>query len=330
MTPSNELELIDLFDSATAERELREEIVRGLSASPKWLPCKYLYDQRGSELFDQICELDEYYLTRTELGIMEDHADEMAACCGAECVLVEYGAGSSLKTRLLLDHLEDPLAYVPLDISGDHLLESATTLAAAYPDLHIVPVCADFNTQVDLSLLEEHDGKRVAYFPGSTIGNFMPEEAARFLHRIADMVGPGGGLLIGTDLQKDARLLEQAYNDAAGITGEFILNLLVRMNHEFDADFDLDQFEYEARYNADAGRMEMSVVSLADQTVSVGGRDIRFAAGEKLRAEYSHKYTLEQFRKICQPAGWHEQQIWTDDQNYFAVHYLEAGVRDEG
>ena len=227
-----------------------KDVVAGLTGTPKTLPCKYFYDERGSRLFDAICELDEYYPTRTELAILEQHAGEMAAQIGPTVMLVEPGSGSSLKTRLLLDRLEDPVAYVPVDISCAHLKLMAGDLEADYPMLEVLPVCADFTTRFALPKSQrQRPAISAVYFPGSTIGNFLPEAAERLLGWMGEVVGVGGGLLIGVDLVKDRRVLEAAYNDREGVTAEFNLNLLRRINDELGADFDLNGFEHRARYN---------------------------------------------------------------------------------
>ncbi len=251
----------------------------GLTGPDKSLPPKLLYDERGSELFDQITELDEYYLTRTEIAILETHATEMAERVGEGCVLIEYGSGSGLKTQLLLNRLRAPSAYVPIEISREALERSAEALKARYPDLRVLPVCADYTGQYELPHDEIGDGRRVVYFPGSTIGNFRPSEATQFLERAARIVGNEGGLLLGVDLEKEAEVLEPAYDDAQGVSAEFALNVLTRLNRELDADFRQDRFEYESRYNAKLTRIEMSLVSSADQSVRINGTTIRLRFG---------------------------------------------------
>ncbi|MEO1630775.1 MAG: L-histidine N(alpha)-methyltransferase, partial [Bacteroidota bacterium] len=225
------------------------DVVEGLTGSPKTLPCKYFYDERGSALFDEITELEAYYPTRTETAIMERHIAAMAAAVGPRAVLVEYGSGSSQKTRMLLGALPNLAAYVPIDISGDYLQQQATSLRAQFPETLILPVAADFTTAFDLPALPPDTKRRVVYFPGSTIGNFAPDAAERLLRRMADIAGPGGGLLIGVDLVKDRDVLVRAYDDPQGVTAAFNKNLLARINQEAGGTFDLDAFEHEARWN---------------------------------------------------------------------------------
>ena len=304
-------------------RQFLADVVAGLGESPKRLPSKYFYDQRGSELFDDICQLEEYYVTRTELVIMEAHGPAMAQCIGGGVRLIEYGSGSSVKTRILLDHLEDPAAYVPVDISRDHLLQTARQLQRDYPQLEVLPVHADFTCDFALPQPARKPTHSAIYFPGSTIGNFTPERARGILARIALLCGTGGGLLIGIDLQKDPRILEAAYNDSAGITAEFNLNLLRRINRELKADFAVEQFSHRAVYNHEFGRMEMHLVSEAEQQVALDGRRFQFASGETICTEYSHKYTVEGFSRQAAEVGLSLHHHWTDAKNHFAVlHFV--------
>jgi len=303
---------------------LRADVLRGLAAVPKELPSKYFYDEAGSTLFEQICELEEYYPTRTELGIMRRHAAEMAALLGRRCLLIEYGSGSSIKTRLLLDHLAEPAAYVPVDISGAHLRRSAGALAREYPHVVVLPVCADFTHGVDLPRGGRRPARRVVYFPGSTIGNFTPAEAVALLRQTARLCGAGGGLLLGADLKKDPAVLHAAYNDARGVTAAFNLNLLARLNRELGADFRLDQFRHYAPYNPCHGRIEMYLVSRLEQQVRIGPDRFCFAEGEPIRTEYSYKYSPKDLRALAVAAGFEVRQVWTDDRRYFSVLYLTA------
>lgn len=298
------------------------EVLEGLKARPRHLPCKYFYDERGSRLFDEICELDEYYLTRTELAIMRQHAAEMAQQIGPGVMLVEYGSGSSVKTRLLLDHLPDPAAYVPVDISREHLHRTADRLSRAYRRIEVLPVCADFTEPFRLPVSRRPATHAAVYFPGSTIGNFRPSTARNILARISQLCGKGGGLLIGVDLQKDTPTLEAAYNDAQGVTAEFNLNLLRRINRELDADFDVDQFEHQAVYNDRLGRVEISLVSQCDQTVEIAGDEFQLADGELICTEYSHKYTIDSFANLASEVGLSLRRHWTDDQQRFGVLHL--------
>lgn len=313
---------LELIDQAPAHSQLLEEVLEGLSAPRKTLPCKYLYDERGSALFDQICELDEYYPTRTELAIMQAHGAEMDGALGTGCLLVEYGSGSSLKTRILLDHLEDPAGYVPVDISREHLLRSAEAISARHPELEVLPVCADFTEPFDVPEPKAGAHHVAAYFPGSTIGNFTPVEARVLLCQIAEQCGAGGGLLIGVDLRKDRSVLEAAYNDAEGVTAEFNLNLLRRLNRELGADFQLDAFEHRAHWNPDLGRVEMHLVSQKRQTVHIDGEHIEFADGETIHTENSHKYSLDGFAELAAEAGFSVARVWTDPKQLFSVQHL--------
>ncbi len=300
------------------------EVLAGLARVPKQIHSKFFYDQRGSELFDRICELEEYYLTRTELAIMRAHAVEMAALLGPRVTLVEFGSGSSIKTPLLLDALEEPAAYVPIDISGEHLEATAKKLTARYPEIEVLPLWADYTDAVKLPATSGDAGRRAVYFPGSTVGNFTPAEAKDFLRRVATLAGLDGALLIGVDLDKDPDVLHRAYNDAAGVTAEFNLNLLARFNRELGADFDLRAFRHDALYNQGDGRIEMYLISERPQTVTIGETAIRFEAGEKILTEYSYKYSLERFRRIGAEAGFEVRRVWTDDDQLFSVQYLEV------
>ncbi|MEM9186210.1 MAG: L-histidine N(alpha)-methyltransferase [Planctomycetota bacterium] len=312
----------DLLDFGPGADAFLDDIVAGLSGRPRSLPCKYFYDERGSRLFDQICELDEYYLTRTELAIMRRHAAEMADQIGPGVMLVEYGSGASVKTELLLDELIEPAAYAPVDISRDHLTSNANRLAALYPELEVLPVCADFTESFDLPIATRRPTHNAVYFPGSTIGNFRPGAAQAMLAGIVDLCGCGGGLLLGVDLQKEAHTLEAAYNDAAGVTAAFNLNLLDRINRELDGDIRVDQFEHHAFYNQDRARVELSLVSRRRQTLTVGGRAFEFAAGEAIHTEYSHKYTIDGFARLAAEVGLTLRAHWTDDRQQFAVLHL--------
>ncbi len=308
------------LDYAPGTTSFAEEAIEGLTQTPKTLPCKFFYDARGSELFDRICELEEYYPTRTEMGIMQRHAREMSDLLGAHCRLVEYGSGSSLKTRVLLDHARHLAAYVPMDISREHLGRTASGLERAYPQVPILPVCADYTQPFDLPAVRA--ARTVVYFPGSTVGNFAPPQAREFLAQIAQVCGRGGGLLIGVDLKKSPALLEPAYNDRDGVTAAFNLNLLTRMNRELDADFDLTQWAHHAFYNTQLGRIEMHLVSLSPQTVTIGWERIAFRAGEHIHTESSYKYALDEFARLAESAGLTVQRVWTDKDQLFSVQYL--------
>lgn len=312
----------NLLDFSPALKTFYDDVVAGLSRRPRSLPCKYFYDDRGSQLFDKICKMDEYYLTRTELAIMKQYADEMAEQIGPGVMLVEYGSGASIKTRILLDHLLDTVAYVPVDISREHLQQSADDLALLYPDIEVLPVCADFTGEFELPTSKRLPTHDAVYFPGSTIGNFQPQAAKALLAHMVRLCGCGGGLLIGVDLQKDTEVIESAYNDASGITSEFNLNLLNRINRELDGDFCLSQFEHKAHYNDVLGRVEIGLVSYCHQTVNVGDRSFDFAAGEEICTEYSHKYTIDQFAELAADAGLTLRRHWVDESDYFAVMHF--------
>jgi dimethylhistidine N-methyltransferase len=317
---STTIQLTDLEPSAA---DFRAEVIRGLRRRPRRLPCKFFYDERGSQLFDQICELPEYYPTRTELAILDEYAGEIAAVCGERARLVELGSGSSRKTRLLLDALVEPAAYVPIDISRVHLLEATASLAQWYPNLPILPVCADYAQPLRLPRPEEHFNRTTVYFPGSTIGNFEPLEARDFLRHIGTWCARGDRLLVGIDLDKPSSILEPAYNDAQGVTAAFNLNLLRRANDELGATFQLRQFRHEAIYDRRRGRIEMHLVSLAPQRVELAGEMYAFAAGERIITEYSYKYRLPQFVQLARAAGWSMLKHWTDDQQWFGIVALE-------
>jgi dimethylhistidine N-methyltransferase len=297
-------------------------LLAGLKASPKSLPCKFFYDEAGSILFDRICELPEYYPTRTEIALLEARAADFAALIGPDVELVEFGAGAGRKVRLLLDALKRPIAYLPIDISGDYLQGVADKLDADYPDLRVRPIVADY-TQPFALPAKTPGARRIGFFPGSTIGNFPRPEAVRFLRMAADKLA-GGGLLIGVDLVKDPAILHAAYNDKAGVTAAFNKNVLARANAELGADFDLDGFAHHAFYDPRAQRIEMHLVSLARQHVHLLGQDIVFAEGETTHTEDSHKYTLEGFRALAAEAGFTPRAAWTDQDRLFSIHWLEA------
>jgi len=303
------------------ERFLSDSLA-GLTQSPKQLPCKYFYDQRGSQLFDQICQTDDYYLTRTETSIMQQYAREMGECLGEGVMLVEFGSGSSIKTRYLLDQLIEPVAYVPVDISREHLHESAGQIADDYPRIEVLPVCADFTKPFALPNPKTRPSHDAVYFPGSTIGNFQPSQAKLLLESIAHMCGEQGGLLIGVDLRKDPGVLERAYNDDQGFTAAFNLNLLHRMRKELGAKVDVDSFEHHAFYNEKEGRIEIYLRSRIDQTIRLDGQTVQMEAGELIHTEYSHKYTIEGFAKMAKEVGWTLRRWWTDENDYFAVLHL--------
>jgi dimethylhistidine N-methyltransferase len=313
---------VHFYDLHPPATDMREEVLAGLSRKPRTLSPKFFYDRRGSELFEAITETPEYYPTRTELALLEHHGEEMAALLGRACLLVELGSGSSRKIRLLLDALQ-PAAYMPVDISRDFLLDAANELAADFPQVQVHATCADYSQGLELPWAPQ-ELSRAAFFPGSSIGNFEPAQAQRLLHHVAQALGAGGHLLIGVDLQKPAQILERAYNDTQGLTAEFNLNLLRRINRELGADFDLDAFCHHAFYNAAAGRVEMHLISRARQQVHIGKQRIDFYRGDGIHTENSYKYTIEGFQRLAEAAGFAPLRVWTDEQNLFSVHCLRV------
>lgn len=314
--------VVKLYDLHPPLEDFRAEVVAGLTKLQKTISPKFLYDKRGAELFDQICQLDEYYLTRTEMAILQTHATEMAALIG-QGALIEFGSGSSQKVRILLDAMPQLPTYVALDISKQHLQESCLALANAYPGLETIAICTDYTQPLTLPSITSIQSKhKVGFFPGSSIGNLQPEEAIEFLQNAATLLQPNGSLLIGVDLKKSKDILEPAYNDSQGISAAFALNLLERINRELGADFDLNQFAYRSFYNP-VGRIEMYIVSLADQVVHLDDIEIPFWKGETLRTEYSYKYSVEEFQQLARSAGFTPQQVWTDPDQLFSIHYLD-------
>lgn len=315
---------IRFVDRQPAPADFLAEVLEGLGAPQKRLSPKFFYDSRGSALFEAICATPEYYPTRTEIGILRRFTAEIAETLGPSCVLIEPGSGSMDKVRLLLEALR-PAAYLPADISGEHLLSAARALAAEYPWLGVHAVCMDYSLGLEaLAGPELPTGRKIVFFPGSTIGNFEPGEAADFLAQAARLVGPGGGLLIGVDLKKDPAVLHGAYNDAQGITAEFNRNLLRRINAELDADFDPGRFHHYAFYHAPQGRIEMHLLSRGAQTVRVAGTRLDFADGESIHTENSYKYTLAEFRALARSAGFRAAGCWTDADTLFSVQYFEV------
>ena len=302
-----------------------DDIISGLQQPEKMISPKYFYDEIGSQLFDEITQLPEYYPTQTELGIMQDNIAEMVSLIGPSASLIEYGSGSSLKTHVLLQNMVEQAVYVPVDISEEHLLASACDLRRQYPDLEIIPVVADFTKPFALPTPEIMPLRNIVYFPGSTIGNFTNDAALELLKVMYDEAGTNGALLIGVDLQKDAEIIERAYNDSAGVTAAFNLNMLRHLNNEFDTDFDLDEYSHKAHYNPDEGRIEIRLVSQSEQQVNIGETTINIDEGEAILTEYSHKYTLDGFAALAADAGFRVERVWMDDRSLFSVQYL---VRD--
>ena len=305
------------------DSEFGRALRSGLHMDPKCISPKYFYDECGSQLFDQICELPEYYPTRTEFSILESHAAAIAESIGKHAEIIEFGAGSLTKVRVLLDALDEPLRFVPIDISGEHLESAAEDLRLDFPDVDVEPIAADYTRKLDLPDCAANAGKRVGFFPGSTLGNFSPHEALAFLTRAARLLR-GGGLLIGVDLVKSPARLHAAYNDAQGVTALFNLNLLQRANRELGTDFDLDGFEHYAFYNAPCQRVEMHLVSRREQTVSIGGEHFPFRDGETLHTESSYKFTNAGLATLAAKAGFSEGTCWTDPERLFSVHWLPA------
>jgi dimethylhistidine N-methyltransferase len=303
------------------DRDFAASVIEGLSRPRKSLPCRYFYDARGSELFEEITLLPEYYPTRTEIAILETHAAEMAEGVLERAVLVEFGSGSSRKTEILLKNLRDLAAYVPVDVSKSALYDARRRLLERFPALKVRPVVGDFSRPVAFpeDLVKVH---KLGFFPGSTIGNFSPSDASRLLGAMRDMLSPDGRLIVGVDLKKDARALVHAYNDEDGVTAAFNLNLLARINRELDGSFDLDCFRHEAIYDPREGRVEMHLVSLKDQAASVRGRWFRFLAGETIHTENSYKYSIDQFQELARAAGWLPGRVWLDAGNLFSMHEL--------
>jgi len=298
------------------------DVIAGLSSEPRTLPCKYFYDERGAALFQKICELPEYYITRTEIDILDRYRAEIASQLGPNIELIGLGTGAGTKTRILIEALEKPAVYMPVDISEKQLHESTELFRKVFPDLEILPVCADYLQPVALPSSRHKATRNVIYFPGSTIGNFEPEEATMFLGRIANVCRQNGGLLIGVDLQKDRHILERAYNDTKGVTAQFNLNLLTRANRELGADFDLSRWRHRAIYNSSAGRIEMHLGSEIDQTVHVADYEFRFRSSEQIITEFSYKYTPEGFTALARRAGFEFARMWTDDARLFGVFYF--------
>ncbi|MBU2493537.1 MAG: L-histidine N(alpha)-methyltransferase [Bacteroidetes bacterium] len=303
--------------------ELLDEIINGLSQKQKMLPSKLFYDEKGSKLFDLICELDEYYPTRTESMIMKNNIDDIVSVFKENTIFIEFGSGSSMKTRLLLDNLNNLSAYIPIDISEDHLFKTTERLIEEYPGLEIIPISADYTKPYILPEIHKKVKHKITYFPGSTIGNFKNDEAKAFLKLIAETCGREGGLLIGIDLHKDKDIIEAAYNDKENVTAEFNLNLLERLNREYGADFEISKFSHLAFYNEDEKRIEMHLISEVEQTVTINERKFYFKKSETILTEYSHKYTFSGFAELAEDY-FEISKIWIDKNKYFSVLYLSV------
>jgi dimethylhistidine N-methyltransferase len=309
-------------DHAPELDSMRAQVLAGLETNPKYLPPLFLYDEEGMRLFNQITETPEYYPTRTEIGILESNADAFRELLGHDAVVIAPGAGAGIKTRLLLESLDHPRGYVPIDISREHLAESAAEINAAFPKLKVVPVCADFHEPLDLPLAEFGDAPRVVYFPGSTIGNMLPDDAVALLKTFRSMSNASGGVFIGVDLVKDVDVLEPAYNDAGGVSATFALNYLKRLNAELDADFDLEQWTYDAWFDPIESRIIMALISEIAQEVTLDDATVTFAARERVRTEYSYKFTLDSFAALAARAGLAVRHVWTDPKQWFSLQYL--------
>lgn len=307
---------------AVTSSTMQEEVLQGLRRAQKSLPSKYFYDERGSQLFEQITKLEEYYPTRTEISIMRDNMPDIIRMIGSDVVLVELGSGSSYKTRLLLDHLPCITAYVPVEISQDFLAGVVNQLGTEYPDLTIKPLCTDYTQPFEIPTLDSKFSRILMYYPGSTIGNFRPKQARRFLGTLSQTLNTGGGMLIGVDLKKDREILEAAYNDRKGITAAFNKNILRHINRQLDTGFDLENYRHNAFYNQQEGRIEMHLVVEEEHEVSVAGETFLFEEGESIHTENSYKYTRDEFKELVRP--WFSvEKVWTDANNFFSVQYLK-------
>jgi len=315
------LKILHLETSLDADEA---DILSGLSEDQKRISPKYFYDDNGSRLFEAICSQPEYYPTRTEFGIMKSNIGEISELIGPRASIIEFGSGSSVKTRMLLEQLTEPAAYVPVDISREPLASAAQAIAAEFSGLEVLPVCADFTQPFDLPTPRVIPERNIVFFPGSTIGNFSEDEAVSLLRVMRAEAKENGGLLIGVDLEKPKEILEPAYNDSAGVTADFNLNLLKRLNREYDANFDLSMFRHNAIYDEERSRIEMRLVSLEDQQIAVAGECFQLDEGEYIVTEHSHKYSVDRFKSMSKGAGFSLKSVWTDHDNLFSVQYLEA------
>jgi dimethylhistidine N-methyltransferase len=316
--------MLDLVESKLSQHEaFRADVLAGLSQPHKTLPSRWLYDQLGSELFEEITRLDEYYLTRTETAILRRHAEEMAALCGEGAVLLEYGAGAAIKSEILINALHAPRLYAPIDIAADFLGETVERFRGRFPELPTRPIIADFTVDFDIPA-DVPARPRSAFFPGSTLGNLGPVDACALLRRMREHVGSSGKAIIGVDLRKDIQTLIAAYDDKQGVTAAFNLNLLVRINRELQGDFALDGFAHEARWNERESAIEMHIVSLTAQVVSAAGSRFAFAEGETIHTETCRKFDVAGFAHSAQRSGWRVHKLWTDPAGLFAVFGLHA------
>tara|TARA_B100001142_G_scaffold214888_1_gene212987 strand:+ start:147 stop:1103 length:957 start_codon:yes stop_codon:yes gene_type:complete len=309
------------------DKAFLKDVVWGLKQNQKQLACKYFYNERGSKLFDAICLLEEYYPTRTETALLKTYGKEIASYIGPEVCLIEYGCGSLVKTRILIDALERPCLFIPIDISEEHLLRASQNLASQYHELEILPHVADFTKPMVLPKQARYKNiKCVGFFPGSTIGNFSPSEAIKFLKGMAKTIGQGGGLLIGVDMKKDEKILVQAYDDNSGVTASFNLNLIERINQELGGNFDVSAFKHKANYNNIKGRIELFLVSLKKQTVRIQNFEFSFEKNETIHTENSYKYHINEFISLAERAGFFTIKTWVDEKNLFSLHYLKTGA----
>lgn len=317
---------IELVDYEPSTDSSLEEIMSGLGRKQKELPCKLFYDEDGSDLYEQITQLEAYYPTRVESAIMRSNVSEIASLIGPHSAIIEYGSGSSEKTRILLRALDSPTVYIPIDISKEHLLRAAGDIADEFPELDVLPVCADYHENLKLPEPDSHVQKKIVYFPGSTIGNFHRYEARDFLSRMRQILDEEDGVLIGVDLEKDVSVLELAYDDPEGVTAAFNLNILRRLNREFGAEFQLDNFTHRSLYNKEHCRIEMHLVSNLDQTVVLDGTSIELTQGETIWTESSYKYTPDSFEKLTREAGFEVERVWTDPDQFFSVQFLQPSL----
>lgn len=316
---------LSCFEEQTVTQDLADEIQKGLMSFPKTLPAKCFYDDVGSEIFEEICKLEEYYLTRTEQSIFERALPEIRETLPSAITLIEFGSGSSRKTRMLLDEIRGIRRYVPIDIARDFLLGASQSIVRGYPDVEVLPVCADFSKPFSLPReIYEGPETRVFFFPGSTIGNLTPCEAGVLLRSVSEMAMPGGGLLIGVDLKKDPELLDAAYNDSKGVTAAFNLNALAHINREFGGNFDLNEFEHVAFYNEKEGRIEMHLRSKRAHVVFIDNYTVPFDEGETIHTENSYKYSLPEFQRLAASNGFTVDRVWVDSDNLFSIQYLSA------
>ena len=316
---------VAFHDLAPGEESFRDAVLTGLARPRKAIPCKFLYDARGSALFEEICTLPEYYPTRAEFAILEENGAAITADIGEDCHLIEFGSGASRKVRMLLRALDGPAAYVPIDISREHLRRAANSIAAEFPDLPVIAVCADYTRPLALPIPPDRPGKRIGFFPGSTIGNFEPPAAVEFLRNCARILGRDGEMIIGVDLKKSTQILEAAYNDPLGVTAAFNLNLFERINRELDGNIDIARCEHFAFYNEAAGRVEIYIKSLADQVVQIGGHRLSLGRDELVHTEYSYKYAIGEFQALARRAGFAPVAAWRDRDGLFSVHHLRLG-----